>query len=53
MRFWGPKKLKGVPKNENKPKGLKVSKEDQKADRHDDSQAEMGRDRHSELLMTD
>ena len=33
----------------NTPKGLKVAKEDKKANRHDGHQAEMGRDSHSEL----
>ena len=37
----------------NTPKGLKVAKEDQKADRHDGYQTERGRDRHSQLLIMD
>ena len=37
----------------NKPKGLKVAKEDQQADRHEGYQTERGRDGHSQLLITD
>ena len=34
----------------NKPKGLKVAKEDQKADRYDGRYAERGRERQKEQL---
>ena len=38
--FFFPHKLQNINK---KPKGLKVAKEDQKADRHDGQMAERGR----------